>query len=132
MKKQYIILLVLFIAITLIIGFSLYIARQTLEKNIRQEENKAVIRDPELPSPEIIIPPAARTDSVPDNPKKITHEEETELENIPDEFFSEDNKKVLKQISEEEKEETGGERRLNKKPSLNNLKDLKFKKVIIY
>ena len=129
MKKQYIVLSIFLISIIFIISFSIYIARQTLKRNLPREENRTALHDSYLSSPGISIPPAVENVSIPQKEEK-SKDPEVDLENIPDEFFSEDNLNVINQISEAEIVE--GEKPLNKKPSLNSLKDLKFKGVVIY
>lgn len=128
MKKRYIILSIFLIGIIFIISISIYIARQTLKRSL-QEENKVAVQNSNPPLPEISVPPAGEDSSIIQKGMK-PKDQEVDLENIPDEFFSEDNPAVINQTPEVEA--VGGEKVLNKRPSLNGLKDLKLKKVVIY
>lgn len=109
-----------------IIIFSVYITNQTL-KEISPEEKKPQVQN--IPPLQTELPPVAPSPERPPETKKPEEkpkEAEFNLDQIPE--------NQIRDIQDQEEKEalSSGEKKLNKQPTLEKLKELKTKGVIIY
>ncbi|MBU3959112.1 MAG: hypothetical protein KKH29_04340 [Candidatus Omnitrophica bacterium] len=129
MKRSHIILSAFLTLAIVVIIISVYIAKQSLIEITQGEEKLPV---PAQEQKDVSLPVSAFP-MITEQRKELleTKKQETELptfdlDQIPEEYFNKDiqDKEQIEELSE-------GERRLNKQPSLRQLKELKVRGMII-
>ncbi len=131
LKKHYIILSLLLLLTITIIVFSMHITNETLKK-VSQGERKTppqnIAYQSELPSSASGPQGSKETKERQEKPREL----EFNLDQIPENYLNEkDEKEGAKDMPKEERL-SSGEKKLNKQPSLNKLKELRNQRVIIY